>query len=78
MGKLKRVGMNITHAFYMSYVHDNDPAKLSGANCPLFYNFLEAVDAACPRLQRVSLQTGGKVCFHGTNAHVLLQWSMVT
>ncbi|KAL4733535.1 hypothetical protein BDV11DRAFT_210134 [Aspergillus similis] len=38
----------------------NDPAKLPETNCPLFYKFLEAVDAARPRLQRLSLQTGGK------------------
>ncbi|KAL4964290.1 SDR family oxidoreductase [Aspergillus stella-maris] len=60
IAKLKKRCRQVTHAFFTSYVHDSKPAKLPETNCPLFSNFLEAVDAACPRLQRVSLQTGGK------------------
>ena len=61
VGNIQRVCENVTHAFFTSYVHDNDPTKLPEKNCPLFRNFLEAIDTACPILQRVILQTGGKV-----------------
>ncbi|CAG7951968.1 unnamed protein product [Penicillium salamii] len=51
---------NVTHAFFTSYVHDNDFSVLHVKNGPLFRNFLEATDLACPGLKRVVLQTGGK------------------
>ncbi|CAG8227724.1 unnamed protein product [Penicillium salamii] len=51
---------NVTHAFFTSYVHDNDFSVLHVKNGPLFRNFLEAMDLACPGLKRVVLQTGGK------------------
>ncbi|KAH8426308.1 SDR family oxidoreductase [Aspergillus melleus] len=51
---------DVTHAFFTSYVHDSELSKLPEKNCPLFRNFLEAIDSACPNLQRVVLQTGGK------------------
>ncbi|CAG8065385.1 unnamed protein product [Penicillium salamii] len=51
---------NVTHAFFPSYVHDNDFSVLHVKNGPLFRNFLEATDLACPGLKRVVLQTGGK------------------
>lgn len=52
----------VTHAFFTSYVHTDDFKVLKEKNIPLFRNFMDAVDTACPKLQRVSLQTGGKVC----------------
>ncbi|CAG8948066.1 unnamed protein product [Penicillium salamii] len=52
---------NVTHAFFTSYVHDNDFSVLHVKNGPLFRNFLEATDLACPVLKRVVLQTGAKV-----------------
>ncbi|KAJ5824682.1 hypothetical protein N7447_007022 [Penicillium robsamsonii] len=58
--KIKELCKDVTHAFFTSYVHDNDFSKLHVKNGPLFRNFLESVDLACPRLQRVVLQTGGK------------------
>ncbi|KAL4885959.1 hypothetical protein BJY04DRAFT_214152 [Aspergillus karnatakaensis] len=60
LAKLRSVCKEVTHAFFTSYVHNGDSSKLAEKNCPLWYNFLDAVDKACPRLQRVNLQTGGK------------------
>ena len=52
----------VTHAFFLSYVHVDDFTKLRDFNEPLFYNFLHAIDrVAGHNLQRVCLQTGGKV-----------------
>jgi hypothetical protein len=59
--KIKKLCKDVTHAFFTSYIHDNDFSKLHVKNGPLFRNFLESVDLACPRLQCVVLQTGGKV-----------------
>ncbi|KEF51219.1 uncharacterized protein A1O9_12722 [Exophiala aquamarina CBS 119918] len=51
----------ITHAFYTSYVHSEDFAKLPEYNIPLFKNFLTAVDSVAGKnLLRVCLQTGAK------------------
>ncbi|GLB07653.1 hypothetical protein AtubIFM57258_003002 [Aspergillus tubingensis] len=58
--KLKDICAPVTHAYFTSYVHDDDFRVLREKNVPLFRNFLDAVDAVCPGLQRVSLQTGGK------------------
>lgn len=63
ISKLKDICAPVTHAYFTSYVHDDDFRVLREKNVPLFRNFLDAVDAVCPGLQRVSLQTGGKVCF---------------
>lgn len=53
---------DVTHAFFASYVHDADFAKLAAYNVPLFTNFLTAIDAAAGNsLQRICLHTGGKV-----------------
>lgn len=53
---------NVTHAFFTSYVHVDDFSKLRELNVPLFENFLTAIDkVAGDNLQRVCLQTGGKV-----------------
>ncbi|KAJ6113426.1 hypothetical protein N7523_006743 [Penicillium sp. IBT 18751x] len=58
--KIKVFCKDVTHAYFTSYIHNNDFNKLAEQNCPLFRNFLEAVDTACPVLERVCLQTGGK------------------
>ena len=56
---------DISHAFYTSYVHTDDFTKLRDLNVPLFENFLTALDlVAGTSLQRVCLQTGGKVGAH--------------
>lgn len=59
--KIKDLCKDVTHTFFTSYIHDNDFLKLHVKNGPLFRSFLEAVDLACSRLERVVLQTGGKV-----------------
>ncbi|KAL5046074.1 hypothetical protein BDW71DRAFT_70485 [Aspergillus fruticulosus] len=52
---------DVTHAYFTSYVHTDDFAKLKEYNVPLFENFLTALDqVARDTLQRVCLQTGGK------------------
>lgn len=61
VNQIKELCADVTHAFFTSYIHDNDFSKLYEKNGPLFRNYLEAVDQACPKLQRVVLQTGGKV-----------------
>ncbi|KAL4878718.1 hypothetical protein BJY04DRAFT_220785 [Aspergillus karnatakaensis] len=58
--QIKDICKNVTHAIFTSYIHDSDLSKLGEKNCPLFRHFLEAVDSACPLLERVCLQTGGK------------------
>ncbi|PYI03429.1 hypothetical protein BO78DRAFT_322689, partial [Aspergillus sclerotiicarbonarius CBS 121057] len=58
--KLQRICAPVTHAFFTSYVHDDDFRLLREKNVPLFRNFLDAVDVVCPALERVCLQTGGK------------------
>lgn len=61
---------DVTHAYYASYVHTDDFARLKVLNVPLFENFLTAIDqVARNTLQRVCLQTGGKVSFALLYAH---------
>ncbi|KAF4222005.1 hypothetical protein CNMCM5878_007557 [Aspergillus fumigatiaffinis] len=60
IAKLKDICVDTTHAFFTSYVHNDDFELLRDQNVPLFRNFLDAVDTVCPKLQRVCLQTGGK------------------
>lgn len=62
--KLRKICQHVTHAFFTSYIHSSDFVDTEDSNCALFRNFLEAVDTVCPNLQRVSLQTGGKVSSH--------------
>lgn len=53
---------DVTHAFYTSYVHTDDFTRLKDLNVPLFQHFLTAIDTvAGENLQRIVLQTGGKV-----------------
>ena len=52
----------VTNAFFTSYVHTDDFTKLRDLNVPLFEHFLLAIDSVAGNfLQRVCLQTGGKV-----------------
>ncbi|KAK7725923.1 hypothetical protein SLS63_007915 [Diaporthe eres] len=57
---MKPLCHDVTHAFFASYVHNMDFAKLKNDNVPLFQNFLLATDQASKSLQRVILHTGGK------------------
>lgn len=60
--KMSPVCENVTHTYFTSYVHTDDFGKLRDMNVPLFENFLTAIDAvAGESLQRICLQTGGKV-----------------
>lgn len=59
--KLRHVCSDVTHAYFTSYVHDDDFRKLRDKNVPLFKNFIDVIDTVCPKLERVCLQTGGKV-----------------
>lgn len=62
MSKLRPLCNDVTHAFFTSYVHDDDISKLRDLNEPLFKNFLTAIDTvAGDSLERIVLQTGGKV-----------------
>lgn len=58
---MKPLCHDVTHAFFASYVHNMDFAKLKDYNVPLFQNFLLATDQSSKSLQRVILHTGGKV-----------------
>ncbi|RDW79235.1 SDR family oxidoreductase [Aspergillus mulundensis] len=60
VAKMQPFCSDVTHAFFASYVHSDDFTVLRDKNVPLFNNFLDAVDTACPKLERVCLQTGGK------------------
>lgn len=51
---------DVTHAYFSSYVHKDDFAELNKANSALFENFLTALTMTAPKLQNVTLQTGGK------------------
>ena len=60
--KMLPVCRDVTHAYFTSYVHTDDFQKLRDMNVPLFENFLTAIDTvAGESLQRICLQTGGKV-----------------
>lgn len=60
--KIKALCHDVTHAFFTSYVHNDDLSKLRGLNEPLFKNFLLSIDeVAGKNFQRLVLQTGGKV-----------------
>jgi hypothetical protein len=60
--KMRPFCSEVTHAYFTSYVHDDNFDILKEKNVPLFQNFLRAIDTvAGENLQRVCLQTGGKV-----------------
>ncbi|CEJ80853.1 hypothetical protein VHEMI01013 [[Torrubiella] hemipterigena] len=50
----------VTHAFFSSYLHNDDFAELNVANARLFQNFIDALLAVAPNLEACVLQTGGK------------------
>ncbi|KAL6411957.1 hypothetical protein AUP68_04337 [Ilyonectria robusta] len=59
--QMRHLCHDVTHAYFASYVHVADFAKLKELNLPLFTNFLVATDVvAAKTLQRVCLHTGGK------------------
>ena len=51
---------DVTHAYFSSYVHKDDFQELNTANQTLFETFLECILLTAPKLQNVTLQTGGK------------------
>jgi nucleoside-diphosphate-sugar epimerase len=57
---LKEVAQGVTHAYFSSYVHRDDFAELNAANSQLFEHFMQALVQTSPRLENVTLQTGGK------------------
>ena len=60
----------VSHAYFTSYVHTDDFTRLRDLNVPLFENFLSAIDnVAGESLQRVCLQTGGKVRLASLGIH---------
>lgn len=58
--KMKDVCGDVTHAYFCSYLHKDDFAESNAANTILFENFISALDKSAPRLENVTLQTGGK------------------
>ncbi|KAL2204761.1 hypothetical protein CC79DRAFT_1386556 [Sarocladium strictum] len=58
--KMKDSCAKVTHAYFSSYVHEDDFQKLNIANQKLFENFLDALLAVAPNLEACVLQTGGK------------------
>lgn len=62
IAKIEPYCFDVTHAYFTSYVHNDNFDILKEKNVPLFKNFLTAIDTvAGESLQRVCLQTGGKV-----------------
>jgi nucleoside-diphosphate-sugar epimerase len=58
--EMGKVCAGVTHAYFSSYVHKDDFKELNIANERLFSNFLDALVASAPKLESVTLQTGGK------------------
>lgn len=56
----KDICKNVTHAYFCSYVHKDDFAELNAANAAIFENFLHSLEQVAPKLENVTLQTGGK------------------
>lgn len=50
----------VSHAYFCSYVHENDFKESCAINTTLFENFLNALEETAPKLENVTLQTGGK------------------
>ena len=50
---------HVTHAYFCSYVHKDDFGELNAANAALFENFVDALEQVAPKLENVTLQTGG-------------------
>ena len=49
-----------THTYFSSYIHKDDFQELNKANQDLFENYLTAITTVAPKLENVTLQTGGK------------------
>lgn len=73
VNRLKSLCRDVTHVFYTSYVHADDFKGLPEKNVPLFKCFMDVMDIVCPRLQRVCIYTGGKVCMGHTKSQLELQ-----
>ncbi|KAK8057770.1 NAD(P)-binding Rossmann-fold containing protein [Apiospora saccharicola] len=58
--QMQEVCRPVTHAYFCSYLHKDDFEEAYAANTALFEHFLKALDRTAPRLQNVTLQTGGK------------------
>jgi len=58
--KIGSICSEVTHAYFSSYVHKDDFDELNRANQALFENFLVALQKTAPKLENVTLQTGGK------------------
>lgn len=58
--QMQEVCRPVTHAYFCAYLHKEDFAEAYVANTTLFEHFLVALDRVAPRLQNVTLQTGGK------------------
>jgi nucleoside-diphosphate-sugar epimerase len=58
--KMQEVCGPVSHAYFCSYLHKDDFAESYTANKTLFENFLSAIDKTAPKLENVTLQTGGK------------------
>ncbi|KAI0547172.1 hypothetical protein F4679DRAFT_373124 [Xylaria curta] len=58
--KMKGVCAPVSHAYFCSYLHKDDFTESYAANKTLFENFLGALDKIAPKLENVTLQTGGK------------------
>jgi hypothetical protein len=73
--KMQPFCQGVTHAFFTSYVHTDDFAKLRDLNVPLFEHFLLAIDSVAGKdLQRVCLQTGGKVRCRIFESRIIISW----
>ncbi|KEF51433.1 uncharacterized protein A1O9_12582 [Exophiala aquamarina CBS 119918] len=66
--KLQPLCTDVTHAYFVSYVHSDDFTALKALNVPLFENFLHGIDTvAGDSLKSVCLQTGGKASHYGVH-----------
>lgn len=58
--RMQSLCSTVTHAYFSSYVHSDDFVKLNTLNHDIFENFLLALVEVAPKLENVTLQTGGK------------------
>ncbi|OQE40371.1 hypothetical protein PENCOP_c006G06720 [Penicillium coprophilum] len=58
--RMKEICGPVSHAYFCSYIHKDDFAESYTANEALFRNFIVAIDKTAPKLENVTLQTGGK------------------
>lgn len=60
ISEMRTICSKVTHAFFSSYIHDDDFAQLNVKNAGIFEHFLDSITAVAPALEAVVLQTGGK------------------